>query len=60
MLSRQGIDYDSLVKEDRVHVSLYTDPSIFTDEMEKILIADGCMWAIRARSPGEVIFVLSG
>ena len=36
MLSRQGIDYDSLVKEDRVHVSLYTDPSIFTDEMEKI------------------------
>ena len=36
MLSRQSIDYDSLVKEDRVHVSLYTDPSIFSDEMEKI------------------------
>jgi phenylpropionate dioxygenase-like ring-hydroxylating dioxygenase large terminal subunit len=36
MLSRQDVDYNSLVKEDRVHISLYTDPSIFTDEMDKI------------------------
>jgi phenylpropionate dioxygenase-like ring-hydroxylating dioxygenase large terminal subunit len=36
MLSRPEIDYGSLVKEDRVHVSLYTDPAIFTDEMDKI------------------------
>jgi len=36
MLSRQDIDYDALVKEDRVHLSLYTDPAIFADEMNKI------------------------
>ena len=36
MLSRQGIDYGSLVKDDRVHVSLYTNPAIFADEMNKI------------------------
>jgi len=36
MLSRNDIDYDSLVKPDRVHISLYTDPAIFNDEMDKI------------------------
>lgn len=36
MLPRQDIDYDLLVKEDRVHLSLYTDPGIFADEMDKI------------------------
>jgi phenylpropionate dioxygenase-like ring-hydroxylating dioxygenase large terminal subunit len=36
MLSRNGLDYESLVKEDRVHISLYTNPAIFTDEMDKI------------------------
>ena len=36
MLSRNDIDYDSMVKRDRVHISLYTDPAIFTDEMDKI------------------------
>jgi phenylpropionate dioxygenase-like ring-hydroxylating dioxygenase large terminal subunit len=36
MLSRQDIDYGALVQEDRVHISLYTDPGIFTDEMDKI------------------------
>jgi phenylpropionate dioxygenase-like ring-hydroxylating dioxygenase large terminal subunit len=36
MLSRQSIDYDALVKEDRVHISLYTNPAIFDDEMDKI------------------------
>ncbi|HEV8713340.1 MAG TPA: aromatic ring-hydroxylating dioxygenase subunit alpha [Candidatus Binatia bacterium] len=30
------IDYDALVKEDRVHGSVYADPQIFADEMEKI------------------------
>jgi len=28
--------YDSLIREDRVHVSLYTDPRVFEEEMEKI------------------------
>jgi phenylpropionate dioxygenase-like ring-hydroxylating dioxygenase large terminal subunit len=36
MPAREGVDYDSLVKEDRVHISLYTDPAIFSDEMDKI------------------------
>jgi len=36
MLSRNGLDYESLVKENRVHISLYTNPAIFTEEMDKI------------------------
>jgi len=36
MLSRQDIDYDALVKEDRVHLSLYANPDVFNDEMDKI------------------------
>ncbi len=36
MISRTSPDYDALVKEDRVHISLYTDPAIFSDEMDKI------------------------
>jgi phenylpropionate dioxygenase-like ring-hydroxylating dioxygenase large terminal subunit len=36
MLWRQDIDYDALVKADRVHISLYTNPDVFTDEMDKI------------------------
>ncbi|HEX2438489.1 MAG TPA: Rieske 2Fe-2S domain-containing protein [Methylomirabilota bacterium] len=30
------IDYKTLVQDDRIHASLYTDPQIFTDEMERI------------------------
>ena len=30
------IQYDTLVQHERVHRSLYTDPHIFTDELEKI------------------------
>ena len=30
------IRYDTLVQNERVHRSLYTDPHIFTDELEKI------------------------
>jgi len=30
------IDYKTLVQDDRIHVSLYTDPRIFTDEMDRI------------------------
>ena len=36
MLSRNGLDYESLVKEDRVHISLYTNPAIFTVVIDKI------------------------
>jgi len=31
-----GIAYDALVKEDRVHGSVYADPQIFAEEMERI------------------------
>jgi phenylpropionate dioxygenase-like ring-hydroxylating dioxygenase large terminal subunit len=30
------IDYSALIKRDRVHASLYTDPAIFADELEQI------------------------
>jgi phenylpropionate dioxygenase-like ring-hydroxylating dioxygenase large terminal subunit len=30
------IDYKHLVQDDRIHASLYTDPAIFDDEMERI------------------------
>jgi phenylpropionate dioxygenase-like ring-hydroxylating dioxygenase large terminal subunit len=30
------IDYKSLVQDDRIHASLYTDPRIFAEEMERI------------------------
>ena len=29
-------DYGSLVKEDRIHSSIFTDESVFEDEMERI------------------------
>ena len=31
-----AIDYKTLVQDDRIHASLYTDPRIFDDEMERI------------------------
>ena len=34
--TRKGIDYDSLVLEDRVHGSVYTDSAIFEEEIDKI------------------------
>src|SRR2546425_5636492 len=30
------IDYKTLVQDDRIHASLYTDPRIFDDELERI------------------------
>src|SRR5438093_6496751 len=32
----ESIRYDALVQDDRIHASLYTDPQIFADEMERI------------------------
>jgi nitrite reductase/ring-hydroxylating ferredoxin subunit len=31
-----AIDYKALVQDDRIHASLYTDPRIFEDEMDRI------------------------
>jgi hypothetical protein len=36
MTARRKIDYDSLVKTDRVHSSVYTDPEIFAEELDAI------------------------
>jgi len=35
-VARTAINYDDLVKDDRVHGRVYTDPTIFEEEMEKI------------------------
>jgi phenylpropionate dioxygenase-like ring-hydroxylating dioxygenase large terminal subunit len=35
-MAASPIDYTSLVKSDRVHASLYRDPRVFDDEMERI------------------------
>jgi len=34
--TRTTIDYSALVKDDRVHGRVYTDPAIFEDELDKI------------------------
>ena len=36
MAVSQAVDYDALVREDRVHSRVYTDPQVFEDEMERI------------------------
>lgn len=36
MRKKAARDYDALIKPDRVHSCLYTDPEIFDDEMERI------------------------
>jgi phenylpropionate dioxygenase-like ring-hydroxylating dioxygenase large terminal subunit len=35
-MAQTAINYDQLVEDDRVHGRVYTDPAIFTDEMDKI------------------------
>ena len=34
-----AIDYKALVRDDRVHASLYTDPRVFADEMGARLVS---------------------
>ena len=35
-LTLPALDYKALVRDDRIHASLYTDPRIFEDELEQI------------------------
>jgi phenylpropionate dioxygenase-like ring-hydroxylating dioxygenase large terminal subunit len=35
-VDQQKIDYKTLIQDDKIHASLYTDPRIFADEMECI------------------------
>jgi phenylpropionate dioxygenase-like ring-hydroxylating dioxygenase large terminal subunit len=36
MLQEMAIRYETLIADDRIHASLYTDPRIFAEELEKI------------------------
>jgi phenylpropionate dioxygenase-like ring-hydroxylating dioxygenase large terminal subunit len=36
MAANDAVDYNALVREDRVHSRVYTDPHVFEDEMERI------------------------
>jgi phenylpropionate dioxygenase-like ring-hydroxylating dioxygenase large terminal subunit len=36
MATNDAVNYDALVREDRVHSRVYTDPRVFDDEMERI------------------------
>ena len=45
-----AIDYKTLVQDDRIHASLYTDPQVFDDEMERIFRRGWSSSATRARS----------
>jgi phenylpropionate dioxygenase-like ring-hydroxylating dioxygenase large terminal subunit len=53
--ARSTIDYNSLVKDDRVHGRVYTDPAIFEEELDKIF---SCGWvyvghASEVPNPGD-------
>jgi phenylpropionate dioxygenase-like ring-hydroxylating dioxygenase large terminal subunit len=54
---RRPIDYRALIEQDRVHGSLYTDPAVFDDEMDRIF---GRGWAFvghdsEVPKPGDYI-----
>ena len=48
--SRRMLDYKWLVQDDRIHASLYTDPTIFADELERVFHR-GWVFVGTARSP---------
>ena len=49
--------YDELVRDDRVHASLYTDPAIFADEMEQIFHRGWVFVGHASEIPGPGDFV---
>jgi phenylpropionate dioxygenase-like ring-hydroxylating dioxygenase large terminal subunit len=36
LTTASAVDYKTLVQDDRIHASLYTDPRVFADEMDRI------------------------
>lgn len=52
-------DYAALVREDRVHTSLYRDPAIFGEEMERIFKATWVWVAHASELPGPNTFKTS-
>ena len=49
--------YDELVRDDRIHASLYTDPAIFADEMERIFHRGWVFVGHASEIPGPGDFV---
>lgn len=49
-------DYTALVREDRVHTSLYRDPAIFEDEMDRIFKRTWIWVAHESELPGKNTF----
>ncbi len=45
------LQYNALVQNERVHRSLYTDPHIFTDELEKIFYRGWVFIAHESENP---------
>ena len=42
MTATAVIDWDALIKDDRVHGSLYTDPDVWAAELERIWYRTHC------------------
>ena len=51
------VDYRSLVKGDRIHASLYREPRIFADEMERIFHRGWVFVGHESEIPGPGDFV---
>lgn len=51
------IDYEALVQDDRIHASLYTDPRIFADEMDRIFHTGWVFVGHDSEIPGAGDFV---
>lgn len=52
-----SVDYATLVRDDRVHASLYTDPRIFADELERIFHRGWVFVGHESEIPGTGDFV---
>ena len=52
-----AIDYKTLVQDDRIHASLYTDPQVFDDEMERIFRRGWVFVGHASEIPGPGDFV---
>ncbi|HYB40991.1 MAG TPA: Rieske 2Fe-2S domain-containing protein [Candidatus Methylomirabilis sp.] len=52
-----AIDYDALIQRERIHASLYTDPRIFAEEMEKIFHRGWVFVGHESEVPGPGDFV---
>ena len=56
-MTAPAVDYGALVGDDRIHVSLYTDPRVFADEMERIFYRGWVFVGHESEIPGPGDFV---